>query len=299
MSKRLLSGVEALARRYDGFLIDQFGVLHDGVAPYPGAKRALELLGANGKPVVVLSNSGRRSAPNESRLARIGIPRQLYLSALTSGETAWEGLRTGDDPVFRDLGRRCLFFARDGDRSAVEGLELDFVDQPENATFVFLTGIDPTEEALERADRMLTRALRLGLPVVCTNPDRVVIEGERHVDGPGAFAERYASGGGEVRYVGKPGPAIFRSALRLLNLPAKAVVMVGDSLEHDIIGASSCGIDGALVTSGVHRDAFAGARDRLAVGRAADRLVGHCAAARPRWLLEGFRPAPAEELAPA
>jgi ribonucleotide monophosphatase NagD (HAD superfamily) len=172
------------------------------------------------------------------------------------------------------------------------------VSAPDEATFVFLTGIDPTEAALRRAEQVMSRALGLGLPVVCTNPDRVVIEGQRHVDGPGAFAERYAAAGGDVRYVGKPQPAIFRRALELLALPGKAVVMVGDSLDHDIAGGATCGIDGALVISGVHREAFAGARDRLAVARAADRLIGD-RFARPRWLLESFRPAAVEDLVPA
>ncbi|HRE14283.1 MAG TPA: hypothetical protein PLD37_08835, partial [Usitatibacteraceae bacterium] len=50
-----LAGVEGLAARFDGLIVDQWGVLHDGERPYPGALDCLERLAAAGKPVVVLS----------------------------------------------------------------------------------------------------------------------------------------------------------------------------------------------------------------------------------------------------
>ena len=36
MGIRLIRGVGALAPRYDGFILDLWGVVHDGVAPLPG-----------------------------------------------------------------------------------------------------------------------------------------------------------------------------------------------------------------------------------------------------------------------
>ena len=54
------SGMAEVASRYDGFLVEQWGVLHDGTTPYPGAIACLERLRAVGKRVVLLSNSGRR-----------------------------------------------------------------------------------------------------------------------------------------------------------------------------------------------------------------------------------------------
>ena len=37
----ILAGVGELADAYDGFIVDVWGVLHDGVTPYPGAIDAL------------------------------------------------------------------------------------------------------------------------------------------------------------------------------------------------------------------------------------------------------------------
>ena len=56
--------VRELARDHDGFIVDQWGVMHDGTRAYPGAIDCLERLHAAGKHVVVLSNTGRPKAEN-------------------------------------------------------------------------------------------------------------------------------------------------------------------------------------------------------------------------------------------
>lgn len=62
-----LSGISELAARFDYFVLDQFGVLHDGAAPYPGAVETLSRLEAADKKSLLLSNSGKRSAPKIGR----------------------------------------------------------------------------------------------------------------------------------------------------------------------------------------------------------------------------------------
>jgi ribonucleotide monophosphatase NagD (HAD superfamily) len=115
------------------------------------------------------------------------------------------------------------------------------------------------------------------------------LEGDRQVDGPGAFAQRYAEAGGEVRYVGKPWPAVYRAALPVLDLPPARALAVGDSLEHDVAGAAPFGVDGALVMGGVHASAFGRNASPVELLERLDSLragPGH----RPRWLLRAFRP---------
>ena len=67
MSALQLAGIRDLAERFDVFILDQFGVLHDGVAPYSGAVETLVRLQELGKRTLLLSNSGKRSAPNEAQ----------------------------------------------------------------------------------------------------------------------------------------------------------------------------------------------------------------------------------------
>ncbi|MCB1884081.1 MAG: TIGR01459 family HAD-type hydrolase [Geminicoccaceae bacterium] len=283
---RFIAGIEPLIEGYDGFLLDQFGVLHDGVAPFPGVVAALSRLREQGRAALILSNSGKRSAPNVARLEGLGIPRSLYTGLVSSGEAAWLGLRERTDPLFADLGRRCLLVSRGGDRSAIEGLDLDLVDA-DTADFVLLAGLDGDAHARARLDGELAIALGRRLPLVCTNPDVVSLEGERRVDGPGRFAQDYAEVGGEVRWVGKPHAAIFRAALERVGVAPDRLVMVGDSLHHDIKGASPFGIDGALVMNGVHEAALEGRRG-ADLDAALQGLLGDDLPA-PRWLLPAFR----------
>src|SRR3546814_4909191 len=74
----LVAGLATLASRYDAFLLDQFGVLHDGSTVYPGVVACLEALQAAGKRTIILSNSGTLRAASMERLARLGIPPALY-----------------------------------------------------------------------------------------------------------------------------------------------------------------------------------------------------------------------------
>ena len=86
---RKIERLSALADSFDLFMIDQFGVLHDGVSPYPGAIECLASLKASGKGVVLLSNSGKRAAANIARLADLGFSHELFDHVVTSGEVAW------------------------------------------------------------------------------------------------------------------------------------------------------------------------------------------------------------------
>ncbi len=287
----VLAGIDPLLDRYDGFLVDKFGVIFDGVRVMAGARAALGLLQRVGKPVVILSNSGRRAAPNEDRLTGLGIGRDLYRGLVSSGEATWQGLRERTDPTFQGLGRRCLFFSRGGDRSIVDGLELDKVEAATMADFVLLAGLDHDAAARAHCDEQLTLAAARGLPLLCANPDLVSLEHDTQVEGPGAFAARYAASGGEVRYIGKPWPVVYRAAMTLLDLPPGRILAIGDSLDHDIAGAAAMGIDGALSIEGVHATAFA---SDMADADLLSRLDELCLTRpdRPRWLLRGFRPLP-------
>jgi len=68
MTMREISGVGEIAARYGAFLFDQFGVLHDGNRLYPGVLPVLTTLAERGAAVVIMTNSGKRSAANRARL---------------------------------------------------------------------------------------------------------------------------------------------------------------------------------------------------------------------------------------
>jgi ribonucleotide monophosphatase NagD (HAD superfamily) len=59
----LLPGLERLAERYETFIIDLWGVMHDGVTAFPAALDCLQRLKARGGANVILSNGSTWSCP--------------------------------------------------------------------------------------------------------------------------------------------------------------------------------------------------------------------------------------------
>lgn len=247
-----VDGLRTLADRYAGFVVDQWGVVHDGARPYPEALDCLERLRAAGGRILLLSNTGSRAAVNLERLRELGVDPALADAVVTSGEATWQALCQGD-PEFHGLGQRCLHWTRGGDRSVLAGTGLTPVGSVEEADFILLTGTDD-DATLDGFREALDNARARNLRLVCANPDVRVVGPDGVVMAPGALAAHYQGLGGRVIWVGKPHARVYRRALELL--PAGPVLAIGDSLAHDIAGAAAQGLDTAFVLAGIHADAF-------------------------------------------
>ncbi|MGH8617551.1 MAG: TIGR01459 family HAD-type hydrolase [Burkholderiales bacterium] len=248
-----LPGVAALASRFDGLIVDQWGVLHDGMRPYPGAAACLEQLHAAGKRVVVLSNSGRPESANVRLMEEMGFPARHFVRMVSAGQDAREAIVARASPFHANLGRRCYAFTRDGDRSILEGIGLAFVATVEEADFLMVIGIDTPQRSLADYEAVLRAGRSRGLPMVCANPDLSRFHPAGLVDAPGVLARRYEELGGEVFYHGKPHPAIYASCRAALGQCAPGrVIAIGDSIEHDILGAARAGLPSAFIVGGIH-----------------------------------------------
>ncbi len=262
MATPLLPGLAALTPFYDGFILDLWGVIHDGVAPLPGALDCLARLKATGKRVVLLSNAPRRVEDVVRRIARIGVPQSLYGAVFSSGEEAWQSLYRREDPFYARLGRRSFHIGSERDLEIRRGLDLDFVDTPEEADFILNTGPSGWRDRLEDYEEVLGRALCRALPMVCANPDRVVMHDGEEALCAGALGERYEALGGFVRWHGKPYPSVYEASIRLLGLRKEsAILTVGDSLRTDIAGAENAGLPSLLIAGGIHAKEFGAAGD--------------------------------------
>lgn len=246
--------MESLARAYDGFIVDLWGVVHDGVRPYPGVTACLSHLREAGKRVVFLSNAPRRAGPVAAALAGMGIGAELYDGIMTSGEAVRNALRARAEPDFADLGHRLWHLGPPRDRNLFEDLDIEEVARPAEASFMLNTGPDdlapPDDETA--FDAALREALDAGLPMVCANPDLEVIRDGRRIVCAGALALRYAAWGGRVIWRGKPDPAVYQPTLGLLGTDPARTLALGDSLRTDIAGAKAAGIAATLVLSGIH-----------------------------------------------
>lgn len=283
-----LPGIAALASEFDGFIVDQWGILHDGTRPYPGAVDCLEQLRRAGKHVVVLSNSGRRDAENIRLMASMGFDPRLFDRFVSAGEDAREAIERRGHSFHARLGRRYFAFTRDDNVSLLEGLALERVARVEDADFLMVIGIDSPRLGIADYETLLAAGAARRLPLVCANPDLKRVSPAGLMDAPGALARRYEHLGGKVFYHGKPHAAIYQSCLAALpGCAAVKVVAVGDSIEHDILGAANAGLRSAFVAGGVHV-AELGARWGELPPPAAWRRFLDAAIARPDYLLPAF-----------
>ncbi|WP_316205072.1 TIGR01459 family HAD-type hydrolase [Bradyrhizobium sp. SZCCHNS3004] len=276
-----IAGLSAIADRFDHVLLDQWGTLHEGGRIFPAARDCMAKLREAGKHVLVLSNSGKRARSNAERLARLGLPPSAYDGILTSGEVTWQGLRNRTHKPFTEFGHSCFLITRGSDRSIVDGLNLAIVADVREADFVLLAGVDDERAEPDRWRECFSLAIARGLPMLCANPDLKMFGEAGLVPAPGALARVYEQLGGAVRFVGKPHAPIFEAALERLGHPdPRCVLMVGDSLDHDVAGGRAAGMLTLLLSSGVHRD-FLATRD-------IDELIRKLAGSRdrmPNWIM--------------
>ena len=251
MSIVLHARLRDIADRFDALILDLWGVVMDGTAPYPGATECLGELRAHGKRVILLSNAPRREAMVAERLAGMGIGAALYDRIVSSGEASRQALarRAG---AFATIGRRYAYLGPARDAALLDGLDYREASVAE-ADFVLNTGLEDDNDELDAYRPLLTAARARDLPMVCANPDRVVVRhsGQR-VLCAGALAAAYEAMGGSVHYFGKPHAAVYDACFALLDGIARPrILAIGDSLETDIAGAQGVGLETMLVLGGI------------------------------------------------
>ena len=100
-----LSGFAPLAERYNGFILDLWGVIHDGVNAFPHAVDCLTRLRAAGKRTLLLSNVPRPNDNAQAMMRRMGIPDdRQYWDCVGVSRTDWNtptplGFAVQQDPI--------------------------------------------------------------------------------------------------------------------------------------------------------------------------------------------------------
>jgi HAD superfamily hydrolase (TIGR01459 family) len=259
MNVTILGGIRSLAESYDTFVVDLWGTLHNGIVAYPGAADALSRLKAAGKRIALLSNAPRRAQGAVELLEHVGIARELYDTILTSGEAVHTALRDRPDAWHRRLKGPCWHLGTRRDRAVFDGLDIEIREEPEGCGFAVVSGAKMNEERVEDYQPELDRALKLGLPMICANPDIVVPIGDMLAICAGALCEYYEIKGGDVFWHGKPHGAAYRQLFTELEaatgqpVELERTIGIGDALPTDVAGAAGYGIASALVLSGLHK----------------------------------------------
>lgn len=252
---RKITALSEISDRYEGYLIDQWGVLHNGVDIYPDALKALAALKAAGKRVVILSNSGRSGQENTRLMAQMGIAPALYDRVLSAGDDAYDALNAPRDRDYALLGKRVYLMARERDHCPLFDMGYEPAARVEDADFLFLLSMEVQDRFPAEWQAVLQQARARNLPLICANPDFERVNGAGDILlAPGALARLYQDMGGISHYHGKPHARIYKTAMAYLGLPARSILAIGDSLLHDMAGARAAGIDSLFIIDGVHRD---------------------------------------------
>ncbi len=287
MSLCAISGLREVQNDFDAFILDLWGLVHDGEKPYPPSADTLRALKESGKKTLLLSNAPRRAHALIEAMTKMGIGRDLYGEVLSSGEATRAALIAKDDPFFAGLGQTVYHLGPERDRSVFEDTGLTVVPALADAAFILNTGPSNLDDTVEDYLPVLEESATRALPMVCANPDFVVIRGGRAIVCAGAIAARYKSLGGQVALRGKPDPKIYRLAIERLGVDPRRVAVIGDALETDVKGARASGLASIWCTGGIHAEALG-----VVYGRAADPAQAEALAAKegqmPTYMIPGF-----------
>ncbi|MFN7114267.1 MAG: TIGR01459 family HAD-type hydrolase [Alphaproteobacteria bacterium] len=248
---RYIDGLGEIAGFYEGYILDLWGVVHDGEKAFPDTVPTLREMKRAKRRIWLLSNAPRRAHTVVQKLADMGVTEDLYDGIMTSGEATWQALQ---DRYLQKWGRRCFHIGGARDHSLFEEMDITLSDTPEGADFVLCSGIEDFSHGADLyRDRLADCAARR-LPMICANPDRIVHVGEHLVICAGTLADIYIEMEGEVTWFGKPYRQVYSHCLSAM--PGMRVLAVGDAMPTDIAGATGAGIDSILVTGGIHRENF-------------------------------------------
>jgi HAD superfamily hydrolase (TIGR01459 family) len=247
----IIDSIKELGGRYKAWLVDIWGVMHNGRRAFPRAVAATQDFRKQGGIVILLSNSPRPSPSVQEQLRYLGVPDDAYDATVTSGDLTRHELGKHEGAIVYHLGP-------ERDLPIFHGIDVTRGPQ-EEAELIVCSGLfdDETETPDNYLGQLRALAVRK-LPMICANPDHLVERGDRLVYCAGALASLYERLGGSVVYAGKPYAPIYLLALDTISelsgrkVKRSEVLAIGDGVNTDIAGAASVGIDSVFVASGLH-----------------------------------------------
>jgi HAD superfamily hydrolase (TIGR01459 family) len=228
---------------YDTFIIDLWGVMHNGIQLNSGAIEVIENLSRNNKKIIFLSNAPRPSKNVIDFLRKLNMSEKYLKNILTSGEAALKSLKN------KKYGEKFFHLGPERDSSLFLGLEKNKV-QLADCDFILCTGLFDGHDDLDYYKNFFNG--NTSQKLICTNPDLIVHRGNHEEYCAGKIAEIYSLLGGEVIYFGKP----YREVYELILEKGERNLIIGDNLNTDIKGANNLKIDSLFITSGVHKSEF-------------------------------------------
>ena len=232
-----------LWQKYDALLADLDGVVYEGSHAISPAPEVINELQASGiKVAYVTNNSSRRPETIVEQLSGFGVNAtadQVVGSAVT-------GVNLLNQMI--PAGAKVLVVGGDGLRHRVLEQGFELVESADDYPAGVIQGFAPDVSWRNLAEAAF--AIQRGAKWVATNQDWTLPQERGLAPGNGTLVSAVHTATGTLPVVaGKPEPAIFMTAVELLQ--AKAPLFVGDRIDTDILGANRAGIDSVLVLTGV------------------------------------------------
>lgn len=264
-SIEIVTALPETARLRRVWLVDIWGVMHEGTRPFAAAVDACRTFRGRGGIVVLVSNAPRPGPSVAQQLARIGIAPEAYDAIISSGDIS-RALVAGYS------GQAILHIGPERDLPLFDGLGVRLAAADDAAAIVCTGLVDDERETAETYRPLLTAMAARGVAMVCANPDLTVERGGRLIPCAGAVAALYAGLGGTVSYGGKPYAPIYDAAAAIARdlgreppLSKADFLAIGDGVRTDIEGAHRFGIDSVYVASAVSLPPGCNTLDRAAL----------------------------------
>jgi HAD superfamily hydrolase (TIGR01459 family) len=261
LTTNLVHNTADLIDQYDLFLIDLWGVMHDGNKPFEGSLRFLNECKKQNKKVVFLSNAPRLPDASVKCLADMGVTPSLYDGIYTSGFDCAMHLKNRPNEFYQSLGTKIYHYGSERDHSLINDLSAQYtiVTSYHDAEVILISSLLKWDEVLNDSAEMRNYALTHHIPIVSANADHTVLKGDDELLCAGAVAQAYKDAGGRTYIHGKPDPNLYALAHQLAGDVSKSkTLMIGDSLRTDIKGAQNYGIDSLMVLTGIFKKSLGG-----------------------------------------
>ena len=246
-----ISGLSKIYSKFDIFLVDLWGVIHNGIECYSDALNVLKNLKKT-KKIILISNAPRPSSSVQKFLSQINFNKSFYDFLITSGDLTRYYLKNFTKKEnFYHLGP-------DRDNSLFSNLMLKKTTL-KNARFVICTGVNNNNDNLNKYFSILKKIKKRNLKIICANPDLIVHRGDRAEYCAGSIAKLYEKMGGRVEYFGKPYKNTYEYIFRILKKNSKKkiykskVLVIGDNLNTDISGANNFNVKNLFIAGGIHK----------------------------------------------
>lgn len=223
-----------------GFLIDMDGVIYRGSELIPGADRFITELRSSGIPFLFLTNNSQRTRRDVAKkLERLGVDveeEHIYTCAMATARFLASQKPSGTAYV---IGEGGLLTALHKNGFSVVDRDPDYVVVGEGRNLNF--------EMMENALRMILGGAKL----IATNMDPNCPTQAGLRPGCGAIVSMLEAASGVKAFsVGKPSPIMLRAARKELGLSTDETLVIGDTMETDILGGVQLEYKTILVLSG-------------------------------------------------